>query len=103
MTLVPTDRQLELARFVFEYNERHARPPSLVEISNYLICSVRSACDVAFAARCKGLIAGVPGKVRTLTITHFGLMSIGEPVCHIHRTVKSLDAYRLPEGVNLER
>ncbi len=73
MPRLPTKRQMEILRYIYEYQKEQGYPPSVRDIAKLHSCSVKGAYDHVLALEKRGLIARSPKLSRSITITHLGL------------------------------
>lgn len=69
----PTSRQLEILRYIREYEEERGYPPSVRDIAKLHHCSVKGAYDHILALEKHGLIRREPRLSRSITLTDAAL------------------------------
>jgi repressor LexA len=73
----PTKRQEEVLTFIAEYIQEHAYPPTIREIADYFVISVKGAHDHVTALRKKGLIKQEDKRSRTMELVWEGNLGNG--------------------------
>ncbi len=65
----PTPRQLELAAAVDRLTSANGRPPSWRELAEALEIGTRTARDLGYRCRVKGIVTLTDGKARSIAVT----------------------------------
>jgi repressor LexA len=68
----PTKRQEEVLTFIAEYIQEHAYPPTIREIADYFVISVKGAHDHVTALKKKGLVKQEDKRSRTMELVWEG-------------------------------
>ena len=78
MSRVPTFRQLELVRLVYNYTKRNGYPPSRREMTKFMGLSSPNAITQMLASIAeKGLLKVLPNIARGVQVTEEGQRAIG--------------------------
>jgi repressor LexA len=83
----PTKRQEEVLTFIAEYIRKHAYPPTIREIADYFVISVKGAHDHVTALKKKGLIKQEDKRSRTMELVWEGNQESGSREIDILGTV----------------
>jgi repressor LexA len=73
----PTKRQEEVLTFIAEYIQKHAYPPTIREIADHFVISVKGAHDHVTALKKKGLVKQEDKRSRTMELVWEGDRATG--------------------------